>query len=626
MILIKKYNRLNTKHLIFIAIVCLFVTLLKYELGESDQLSQMPLIIKEMNSNFIPNDFFVEANETFGPRFYYSKFMAAGSFVFSIQGWFFLLSFVCCFLSAYFTYRTAQYFFKNETASLLSVIFLVALPTPTLAESTFTTYEGILTPSALVFPFLLAAFYYFFEKKWIVLPLVLTGIASLFQVLYGLTTSLLILWAYFGSSFKYGRNAYPIGRALLGILVLILFASANLLPYFMTTVSEKMTTEEFVRIVAYFRNPHHYAASEFPLISWVLSLFFFGASGLALYFFYKKETNETAQSKHFYLQIILVTLAILGAFVGGYLFVEVIPTRIWTTAQTFRYVILLKWFSCIILAGWLVKQKWDLLSTIHPIALFFATLTAFFNIKNNRTGNSKSFAIKYSTPILLITTVILLVIVAIEEDILVLTGLFLIFAFLLYSQNISIFKKNQPQIITIGMLIVTLGLAITPLISQRFLPNKLDNLLAKVYPKYDFAYRYDAELTELANFITTKTPEDAIFITPPDLPQIRFAANRAIVIDFKSFPYQDEYMLNWRERMRFCYGETDLLGFEAQKDLAEKFKFVSYKHLQAIQRKYGATYAILDTREVVDKNTIFENVIFENDLYRVIEIIPTSVN
>jgi hypothetical protein len=605
---------LNTKHLIFITIICLFVTLIKYELGESDQLSQMPLVIKEMNSNFIPNDFFVEANETFGPRFYYSKFMAAGSFAFSIQGWFFLISFVCCFLSAYFTYRTAQYFFKNETASLLSVIFLVALPTPTLAESTFTTYEGIFTPSALIFPFLLAAFYYFFEKKWIVLPLLLTGIASLFQVLYGLTTSLLILWAYFGSSWKFGRDSYPIGRALIGIVILILFASANLLPYFMGTVSEKMTTEEFVQIVAFFRNPHHYAASLFPLLSWVLSLFFFAAAGMTFYFFYKKEPNQTEQPKPFYWQIILVTIAILGAFVGGYLFVEVFPSRIWTTAQTFRYVILLKWFSCIFLAGWLVEQKWSLFAAVHPIALFFST---FFK---NKTTTSNAFLKKYATPILLIATVILLGVVRLREDILVLIALFLIFVFLLYTQRVLIFKNKQPKIVTTGMLIITLGLAVTPLISPRFLPASLDGLLAKVYPKYDFAYRYDNDLKELADFITAETPEDAIFITPPNLPQIRFAANRAIVVDFKSFPYQDEYMLKWRERMLFCYGETNLLGFDGQNDLTEKFITVSYKHLQAIQRNYKATYAIVEKG-----NDINENVIFENDSYRVIKIVP-SVN
>jgi hypothetical protein len=582
----------------------------------------MPLVIKEMNSNFIPNDFFVEANETFGPRFYYSKFMAAGSFVFSIQGWFFLISFVCCFLSAYFTYRTTQYFFKNETASLLSVIFLVALPTPTLAESTFTTYEGIFTPSALVFPFLLVAFYYFFEKKWIVLPLLLTGIASLFQVLYGLTTSLLILWAYFGSSWKFGRDSFPIGRALIGIVILILFASANLLPYFMGTVSEKMTTEEFVQIVAFFRNPHHYAASLFPLLSWVLSLFFFGAAGMAFYFFYKKEPNQTEQPKPFYWQIILVTIAILGAFVGGYLFVEVFPSRIWTTAQTFRYVILLKWFSCIFLAGWLVEQKWSLFAVVHPIALFFNTLSVFFKKKNN---NSASSEFKYLTP-LLFSTAILLLFVPIKEDILVLSALFLILAFLLYNEDISILKNKQPRMVSIGMLVITIGLAISPSISQRFLPSKIDNLLAKVYPKYDFAYRYDVDLQELATFITENTPEDAIFITPPDLPQIRFAANRAIVVDFKSFPYQDEYMLKWRERMLFCYGETDLLGFEAQKDLANKFIYVPYKHLQTIQRKYQATYAILDKEPPTDINLTFhQNIIFENDNYYVIEIIP-SVN
>ena len=147
-------DRSTSFYLILIAILA---TLVKYELGESDQLTHIPLILKELDPEYLNNDNFVQANEIFGPRFYYSKFMALGSQLFTLQGWFLLLSLVCCFLTAYFSALTSKFIFKSEQSAILGAILVISLPTPTLAESTFTTYEHIMTPTALVFPFLVIA-------------------------------------------------------------------------------------------------------------------------------------------------------------------------------------------------------------------------------------------------------------------------------------------------------------------------------------------------------------------------------------------------------------------------------------------------------------------------------------
>lgn len=576
--------------LLFILLVAVFATLVKYELGESDQLPQIPLIIKEIQADFLSNDAFITANQTFGPRFYYSKFMAFGSQIFSLPVWFLMLSLICCYFTAYFTALSARLIANSESVGILAAIFVIALPTPTLAESTFTNYEHLMSPTALVFPILIAAFYYFLKRQRLIFPLLLAGIASLFQVLYGLTASLLILFAYFGTHFKVGWKDFNFIKTIIALLILGVFAAANLYPYFTNTVSSTLTTQQFVEIVAYFRNPHHYVPSYFPLIAWVLSLLFFGSASWAFYHFYKKDSTSPI---HF--QVILMAFAILASFLMGYVFVEIFPHRLVTTAQTFRYVALLKWFSILYLAAYLAQINWKLFAAAHPVSL--AVLTIFNqNIQ------------RFSLPIFVILTVASLALIRIEEDIQVLRFLFLILIFLLYA--------NWNKQLTIWILgIATLGLAVSPFISQTFLPSNINQQLAKVYPKYNYAYQSNDNLLELSNYIKNKTPQDAIFITPPDLSQLRFSAHRAIVVDFKSFPYQDEFMLDWRERIEFCYGTTDKQGFEAKEDLKEKFQAVSLPHLKNIKTKYQASYAVVDS-----KNPITQQIIFENDDYKLIRI------
>ena len=514
---------------------------------------------------------------------------------------FLLLSILCCFLTSYFTYLTAQSFFNDKKASLLAAIFVVALPTPTLATSTFTTYESILTPTALIFPLLVMAFYFFFEKRWIIIPLALVGVASLFQVLYGLTGGLLIIGAYLGSGWLFNWRDYPVKKLLIGIPILGVFAMANLYPYFTSTVSESINSAEFVNIVAYFRNPHHYVPTQFPILDWVLSAFFFGAFIYALVEFYRQSRTD---AHHF--QVTLIIIALVMGFVIGYVFVEVFPNRFVTTAQTFRYIILLKWLACFYLAEWLMNDKWRLLSSVHPVSLIINVILekSYFDTLQ-----------KYRLPIVLILAALALVFLRIQEDIRVLVAIFLIVVFLIYMGDWAIFKNDREKWTTIGLGGVTFLLAITPFISQNLLPSSVDNLLEKVYPKYNLAYKYDDDLKELSTIIAEKTPEDAVLITPPNLPQIRFSANRAIVVDFKSFPYQDDYMLEWKERMLFCYGESDKLGFKAQEDLTKKFMNVSLEHLQEIKTKYQASFAVVD-----DRSPISEGVIFENDSYKLIEL------
>ncbi len=53
----------------------------------------------------------------------------------------------------------------------------------------------------------------------------------------------------------------------------------------------------------------------------------------------------------------------------------------------------------------------------------------------------------------------------------------------------------------------------------------------------------------IAAWARTKTPRDALFAVPPSWSGFRSQAQRALVVDFKAFPFQDAQMFVWFERL-----------------------------------------------------------------------------
>ena len=454
--------------------------------------------------------------------------MALGSRLMGIQLWFLFLSIICAFVTAWFTFLTSKKIFKLDNNAVLAAIFVLVLPTPTLAESTFFVYENIMTPSALVFPMLVIACYHFFANHKLVIPIFWVGIASFFQVLYGLTTGLLFLGTFFLYHLRFDFKYFPWKKLIFSVFVFGLFASASLIPYFSASVSSSMTTTEFVDIVAHFRNPHHYVPSYFPVQTWVLAICFFGAGYLA--FLQNKshywnpesvDTNDTREADKFYSKSLIFSSLILFGFALGYVFVEIFPSRLVTTAQTFRYVILLKWIVCIYFG-----MRLSMLFALHPVPSFVYMLIerisvfASFPDNNPKSKIRKSLlnwlqsnrGVYLNTTIQISALILSLIFLSQGETILLLLTLFVLIALLIFqdSSNGSAFIPFS-NYINVFLLIITIGLAISPFISQRYLPTSIDNLLSKVYPKYDFKYKYDDDLNELSKIIKEKTRRKSNF-------------------------------------------------------------------------------------------------------------------
>ncbi len=129
------------------------------------------------------------------------------------------------------------------------------------------------------------------------------------------------------------------------------------------------------------------------------------------------------------------------------------------------------------------------------------------------------------------------------------------------------------------------------LVALPFTPLRL-KLPATLAPQVYLMDRADP-LDGAANWARLNTPGTAMFLTPADAGRFRLVARRGIVIDFKSFVFVDEDMVQWYQRITDCYGKPRRLGFKASKEFDAHYRALTDGQLQELGDKYRASHAVL---------------------------------
>jgi hypothetical protein len=128
----------------------------------------------------------------------------------------------------------------------------------------------------------------------------------------------------------------------------------------------------------------------------------------------------------------------------------------------------------------------------------------------------------------------------------------------------------------------------------------------------------DEQAAEIAEFAKKNTPADAVFLTPHNFGFFRLSAERAIVADFKSFPFTDRAMLEWYERINNCYGLPEPLnrsGFENELLMTANYAALDDTKLKELQEQYNFTYAVL-----FSETTTRYEILFSNEKYKIIAL------
>jgi hypothetical protein len=598
--------------LLFCISAGLLATLWGYNYSAGNAEEQLPFIFRALDPTFLNNDFFTNTFDLYGPRTFFSEFIAFFARAMPLAAVLFLLTLVSNIAIAFLSAKVSNYFFPRSRFSMyLAAAGVLTLKTFWLGYSNI-IYRNFLEPEHLALPFILLGFYLILKRR--VIPAALSfGVASLFHALLGLELG----WILFGVVvldviFQKFRKEPQVSKLLpigIGLVIMAVFSFVLLYPY---TQQTPIPADEFNHLVAYVRHPHHYLPSYFEPWQWGQAAVYL--LGFAFAFWFALKRSAALRSHKRFLITIGALLALLC--LGGYLFVEVWPSRLWTSAQMFRLPYLLKWFSIVLLTGWAGDQIENpaekesrllgisaAVSLVTPVSLAFVPLALWA-----RTVIMPKLKL---SPKLLQDAVILVVTLGLAAIYKPEFRTWACYLILFASIGLLTFLKSKKVGLLAGISMPLAFSVLFILFSTTLTPP---SFLKYEVPFFSL-YKTTGEVAEVASFAKANTPADAVFYTPPRMGEFRFLAKRAIVVDFAAYPFQDLSMREWYRRIADCYGVSPLMGFDSVTQLNLTVYRISDEELKTLSDQYGFDYAV-----VYDSTETYYPIVFRTQSLKLIHI------
>lgn len=75
-LLSRKVSELKSGNYYFMVLLALFSTFISYRFASGNQVEQLPMILRQLNPEFLSNDFFLSTTSQFGPRVYFVNLMS----------------------------------------------------------------------------------------------------------------------------------------------------------------------------------------------------------------------------------------------------------------------------------------------------------------------------------------------------------------------------------------------------------------------------------------------------------------------------------------------------------------------------------------------------------------------
>ena len=531
-----------------------FATLAHYHFGGNDHIEQLPIIYRTMDASYLLNDFFTNSNSGYSPRYYYANFLSFWGNIFGIP-WVFFIGTLCSNVAtSYLTYLSGKKLFDSEQTGILAAAFVMLIPLVSLGSDQV-LYASLFTPTTLVFPLALLAFYSLLQEK-ILRCVVICGTISVFHVLIGFEYGILLLLVFVVVEYLENRKLEKALKNLSLMLIIFIFLLANLIPHIQ--YSSSIEPSVFIEILANFRHPHHYLLSEILTLKEIVKCILFIAMTILIWKKSKAQIQENRYIK--YIQILTILLGI--AIVVAWIFVELIPSKLVTSMQLLRLLNIGKWIFVLLLANYfteIIKEK-----KIHPktfVVILCLLLLIFFSEKSWQ--KVLLFGVGY--------------------------------AWVLY-----VLQKKQKVILFTSLFFLT-GSILTI--------NLVDIAPIKKYQKNYLSSKFlENDQSLLTTFISRNTPKESLFLTPHTFGFIRTEGQRAIIVDYKAFPFNELAMLEWYQRIGDCYG---LVPSKFERN----YKELKDVKILELSRKYDFNYAILyrETQTEIP-------VIYANSKYKIIDL------
>ncbi len=300
-------------------------------------------------------------------------------------------------------------------------------------------------------------------------------------------------------------------------------------------------------------------------------------------------------------------------------FVDMAESRLWATAQVFRMTMLLKWCAYLVLA-WLFGRWVSKGGAVEAILAAIAIAAARdalsyvivmilaakigFDLASRWIGGYMIEALIWgSLPIILAAAIVVMTRYG-QGEYIVRVALALACIALVFVP-----KPGRDAGMGIAVVLVAGVIALTTYTRDQ-------GLLGWSALKAEFIWSdLQSPEADIARAARANSPADALWLVPPRFESFRVMANRAVVADFTSIPFQDMPMREWRQRMETLYAPGDATGFKASHVMTENYrKGINW---QEAASRYGATQAVL-----FDDTAWPGPVLYTNGTYKLVALKP----
>jgi hypothetical protein len=583
-----------------------------YTYATGDQVEQMPMILRALDSNYLSNDLFASSEAPV--RANYVSLVALLTDPAPLPVVVFCLALLTNILIATITGLCARDLFdRSNEAGMLAIAITMSVATFGLGSSR-EVYRTLLTPNGLVLPLGFLSLWAGF-RGYPILCVVSAGSASLIHPTFGLETGAIA----FGASILAELLAAPKQRdtrhrrdfaSRAGAALIFAFFGVFWARHYLSM--EHLASDRLVDIYVHFRSPHHLVPSSFDNMEWLEATCFLLATGIGWYWWQQRVDVPR--------RLVVWTPIFIGIILllclGGYVFVEMIPSAIWVAAQPYRMPFLLKWFGLMFAGGAAAsllsrhretEDRFDayvlLLGVLSPI-----TMGLTHALKLGRRWSQERIPLVGtwlgSGPTLLATAGALIALGP---------GLQPVFRFLtLTFMALTLMSQANRWLSRLFVVGLTLLLILLLFLGHGYLPSGADDVLDKIRPAITPGDLTGDEVA-VARWARECSPRDALFLAPPLFGQFRVTAERALLVDFKLFPghLADE----WQRRLFDAYGVPRERGFPGAQEMDEMYRSIDDARLQSLQSKYDIDFAVL-YRET---NTRLP-VVYQNETYMVVRL------
>lgn len=589
---------------------------LGYNFGINNHVELLLPILRQLDPGFCPGDFAVNATSGYEVRFYFSWISALLARILSLPGAMLALTLAQNVGVALVTAFAARDMHGRETAApLVAVTLVLAVESIQLGQAGFLR-QPYGWPAVFGLVWALAALWQGLRLR----PYVALGfamVAALFHPLVGLETGGIGLGicgisALCDGNLDGAARRKMVLRSVIAMGGLVLFAALVWGP-----VQERdgMSVQQFIDLYARFRVPHHTLPSYFPARDYGFALAFLAAAGLS-WNWWRRSPGAASRLVR---GLPIGAAMVLALLLGGWIFIEVFPSRLWAILQTFRLVYMLKWFGLLLFAGtigraWASKERgarasgWLLFLPVglgEPLAALWAHGIEW--------GRRWMAAVRWVPPLLAaIGFMGLYWNISAWSSPQTAPEAFTLLALLAV---IACFRTFRCSWLRHGVSLLWTGAVIGLLLVNRACPLPvIGEYLGRFNPIFTLADACDPT-DRVALFCRDRLPAEAVVLTPPHEGRFRLVAERAVVVDFKCPTPRDSTMLEWRKRMADCYGDVEEGGFGAIRPMEENYRRMTDERRMDLARRYGATHALL----FPETPTRFE-VLYEDPIRKLVRI------